>query len=113
VSNAFELLDAAIDDALAVRKPGEPATAVRSRIVEGMRRRGLQLVFSGSRQAAGDGGNRQPDELVMPFGRHRGESVRDLVRTNRDYAKWLVDQATIKSKSLHRALVAELERTGG
>lgn len=46
------------------------------------------------------------DPTVMPFGKHKGEKIKDLPD---DYLKWLVDQDFVKAKiELHREIGHEL-----
>lgn len=49
-----------------------------------------------------------PEALVLPFGKHKGKTVAELLEVDREYAQWLAAQGWLAERfaELHAALAA-------
>ena len=49
---------------------------------------------------------REPVDVIMPFGKHRGDTLKSIFHDDYDYFRWLVEDATISSPNLAEAISA-------
>jgi hypothetical protein len=54
----------------------------------------------------------RPREMVMPFGKHKGEAIREIAQWHPDYLNWILDNIENLNKRLRDEIIDQLERFG-